>query len=147
MLLKGKLIVIFSLALAILDGFLKWWAISHKTKTSELADRFLSFGLHENYGIAFNLPVPLNLVFLITIVIIFILFRLAWTKKSEDSSLSAFALVIAIGALGNFFDRIINGFTTDYLIFFTGTAINISDILIVIGTILLLSYTKHKEHR
>jgi signal peptidase II len=46
--------------------------------------------------------------------------------------------LILIGAVGNVFDRIFYGFTVDYLIFFGRSALNLSDLLIVLGVVLLL---------
>ena len=48
-------------------------------------------------------------------------------------------LTLILGASGNFFDRVMNGYTTDYLLLFGRSIINLSDILIVLGVLLLLA--------
>jgi lipoprotein signal peptidase len=50
--------------------------------------------------------------------------------------------MIVAGALGNLFDRWLNGFTTDYIILFRTSAINLSDVLIVVGMLAFLWYHK-----
>jgi len=42
-------------------------------------------------------------------------------------------------------DRFVNGFTTDYIIIFSRSVINLSDVLIVAGIIALLWYTRDRK--
>lgn len=103
---------------------------------------FFQLALHKNYGIAFNIPFKRSLLILLTFLILF--FLLAFIKKNwktKPKLILPFFLIFA-GALGNLFDRIVYGFTVDYLIFFGTSAINLSDILIVFGIFSLLFTTK-----
>lgn len=70
--------------------------------------------------------------------------RFAKQQYIKDPKVSAVAVMVIIGALGNAIDRIINGFTTDYLILFRLSAINFSDILILTGVTFLLWYNDTK---
>ena len=70
--------------------------------------------------------------------------RFAKQQYIKNPKVSAVAVMVIIGALGNAIDRIINGFTTDYLILFRLSAINLSDILILTGVTFLLWYNDTK---
>ena len=52
------------------------------------------------------------------------------------------ALIVIIGALGNIFDRLTYGFTIDYIIILNRLAINLSDIIIIIGVLGLLTISQ-----
>lgn len=131
--------------LAVIDALGKWWAIGHAGPASSSAiSPLVAFALHKNPGIAFDIPVPFFIILPLTLAII-ILFgnyfgKAALAKNNLPEALACF--MVCMGALGNFLDRFVNGFTTDYLILFHTSAINISDILIVVGMALFLWYHK-----
>ena len=56
---------------------------------------------------------------------------------------SAYTFTALVGILGNAFDRAWDGAVTDYLLFFTGSVFNISDILILLGIIGILMYAEY----
>lgn len=97
----------------------------------------IDFALHKNYGVAFDLPVPLWVVIPLTLIVLTLLIREARREKENTTKLFAYAL-IAFGAIGNLIDRVAYGFTVDYLILFAKSAINLSDVMIVVGIIGLL---------
>jgi len=133
------------LSLAIIDAVAKWWAIGHfGPANSNTIPAIFAFALHKNPGIAFDIPVPFFIILPLTLAII-VLFgsyfgRVAVIKNELVETLACF--MVCLGALGNFFDRFINGFTTDYLIIFHTSAINISDLLILLGMLCFLWYHK-----
>lgn len=141
---KSFYLIVFSLLMAVLDIIFKSYAINRLSTEGRL-NFLIDFSLHKNPGIAFDIPIPLGIVVFLTLVIT--LFLLLYAKKHYKDSvmLSVSSLIIVVGALGNMFDRIINGFTTDYIIFFRLSAINLSDLLIVFGTLLFLYYNKDKN--
>ena len=103
---------------------------------------FLTLAIHRNPGIAFDIPIPLGIVLPITLLICLAFARIAYTHKSDNLPQSLGALATVIGALGNGIDRLVNGFTTDYLIFFSTSAINLSDVLILLGILAVVWYDK-----
>lgn len=130
-------------ALVVLDEVLKYWALHRLPPDGSLVDPgILAFALHKNYGIAFNLPIPLPLVTVITLVIACSLAWLAKTHWEKQPFVAFSGLVLFIGALGNLYDRIVYGFTVDYLILFGTSAINISDVVIILGALLLVRATQ-----
>ncbi|MDQ5952107.1 MAG: hypothetical protein QG626_234, partial [Patescibacteria group bacterium] len=79
----------------------------------------------------------------ITLGIAGIFAYLAYVKWSSNTAQALGALAAVVGAIGNATDRLINNFTTDYIILFRTSAINLSDILIVIGILAVIWYDTH----
>ena len=133
--------VIFTIALA--DAAFKYYAIHHlpDERTAELQS-VLAFALHRNPGIAFDLPIPLAIVLPITAIICAAFTQIAYKHRSDNPRQALAALAAVIGALGNGLDRLINGFTTDYIILLQTSAINLSDVLILVGILGVLWYDK-----
>lgn len=106
----------------------------------------IDFALHKNYGVAFDLPVPLWIVIPLTLFVLILLTREARREKENATKLFAYTL-IAVGAIGNLIDRIAYGFTVDYLILFAKSAINLSDVMIVVGIVWLaiIPHTRHSS--
>ena len=107
---------------------------------------FISFYLTTNSGIAFSL-LDLNNSFtsygllIIGLVIVFFLFNLL--KKEKNSIGQAAFIFIIGGALGNLFDRALDGVVTDFLLLFFGNislfVFNPADLFITIGAILFIA--------
>jgi signal peptidase II len=99
--------------------------------------------LHMNSGIVANIAIPMPIIVLLTFAILTLLtlwFKSAWKNKNYFVSTSL--IVLMSGATGNLVDRIAHGFTTDYIMLFERSVINVADILIVIGVIGLLVSSK-----
>ena len=129
---------------ALLDGVFKYLALQTLPESGRVLFP-VDLLLYKNPGIAFNIPLPLPLVTLITIVILVAILPYAIRYKDKAPERAFAVLTIAFGAINNLIDRLINGFTTDYLIFFGRSVINLSDILIVTGVFLLLVYTRKRS--
>jgi len=95
-----------------------------------------------NHGAAFGLPVPSYFVILISAPIILFIGWLLVHKETAAGDRLAYALIFA-GAASNLYDRIVYGFTNDYLLLITGV-FNLADVLIISG--LLLYVWDHKHH-
>ena len=130
-------------AIGVADAAFKAYAI-HALPDERTANlqSVLSFALHRNPGIAFDIPVPLAIVLPITAVICIAFARVAYKQQNANPSQALAALAAVIGALGNGLDRLINGFTTDYIILFQTSAINLSDVLILLGIVGVLWYDR-----
>ncbi|MCH8049487.1 signal peptidase II [Patescibacteria group bacterium] len=138
---------ILAILVAVIDGIIKSLAIKRLPEAGGHLGSPIGFALHKNPGIAFDIPIPLTVIIVLTVVITALLARYAvrsWISRPERSFA---AVIIVIGAAGNMIDRIINGFTTDYIILFRRSAINLSDILIILGTILILYYNETRTKK
>lgn len=92
----------------------------------------IDFALHKNYGIAFDLPVPLWIVIPLTLTVLVIL-GLQLRRHAHDTRSTTALMLIAAGAVGNLLDRIAYSFTVDYIILFGHSAINLADVMILVG--------------
>lgn len=112
-----------------LDGIFK--ILATHSELPLVHSYIFSIGYFANPGIAFSIPLPQTLTLIITGILIIGFSALLIQTKSPSLKI---ALTTAIlGASSNFIDRLLTGYTTDYFIFFTRSAINIADILIIIG--------------
>ncbi len=105
------------------------------------------FAIHKNYGLAFDIPFRREFIILITLFLGYYLLKIAYQNFTRHPDLSFASLLIIVGALGNLFDRIVYGFTVDYILLFGRSAFNLSDIIIILGVILfLLASRRPKGH-
>ncbi len=142
--LSSVIILSTTCLLAVIDAVAKWFVLAH-ANAFHTSSTIFSLTIYKNPGIAFSIPLayqwvlPVTGVLCVTLLIVTLLPRFS----SETRLCAGIAL---IGAIGNLLDRIINGFTTDYLMFFRTSVINISDILIVIGIAGLIWYDGKRDH-
>lgn len=124
------------------DQLLKYLARTHQTFSYYLGTKWLGWEYFANTGVAFSIPLPSLITTLITPVIIVILF-IAWYRNRNKQGLFHFGIALIIfGAISNFTDRLFFGATIDYLRILTGV-INLADIMIVSGGLLLIINSKY----
>jgi signal peptidase II len=119
-----------------LDQGFKYLARTHQEFTFSIVKPWLGWEYLGNPGIAFSIPFPNTVLVLFTPLVLLGLFVL-WTKRKKEDTASLALLLIMAGALSNWIDRILFDITIDYIRILTGV-VNIADIMIVAGTILLL---------
>ncbi len=118
------------------DLGLKYFAFSHPQVTSYLWKPWLGWEYFENPGVAFGIPLPWFTAFIYTPIILLFLFSY-YSKRKNNIFIVAALVFITFGAVSNLIDRIQYHITIDYLRIFT-TIINVSDLMIVFGVLLLL---------
>lgn len=136
-------------AIVAIDEWLKFTALQRLPDEGNLVDPgIFAFAIHRNLGMAFNIPFRLEFIILISILIGLGLLHIAYKNLQTHPDIALATGMIVVGALGNLYDRITYGFTVDYFIVFGRSAINLSDIVIVAGVILLLlSSRRTKKHK
>lgn len=143
--LRGFPIIILSLLAVIADEIIKFFALRTFPEETKIKNEWVELAVHRNTGIAFDLPLWLPLIIVLSIIVLIWLTALAFRKQKTSPWTTAAVIIIALGALGNLFDRILFGFVVDYVIIpATGSAFNLSDIVIIAGLILLL-WSKQKN--
>ncbi len=131
-----------------LDEWLKYLALQRLPGEGSLVDPgIIAFAIHKNLGVAFDIPFRLEFIILFSILIGLGLLHIAYKNLRKHPDIALAAAVIILGALGNLYDRIVYGFTVDYIILFARSAINISDVVIVAGVILLLLSSRRTKRR
>lgn len=135
------LVIILVSVLLGLDLLLKYLVSSYLT-TVNIIDNFFSLTYVLNDGAAFSLFASKTylLVLIALLCIFFIIYELK--NNLDDRVLSiGYSLVIA-GLLGNFIDRLTDGYIIDYLSFkileLNFPVFNLADILIVVGIVIVI---------
>lgn len=147
--MKTRQFIVIALAglVVIFDEIIKRIALSNFPKDWENTEgnRIIEFVVHQNTGIAFDLPVWTPLILVLVVLIIAGLVGLAYKNRNSKPWLAAASIIIALGALGNLIDRIAYGFIVDYIIFpLSGSAFNLSDTVIIAGLVIIL-FSKRKK--
>lgn len=137
--------VILSIVLVIvllgIDLLLKYLVSTYLT-TVNIIDNFFSLTYVLNDGAAFSLFAS-RIYLLILIAIICLFFIIYELKNNLDDRMLSIGYSLALaGLLGNFLDRLIDGYIIDYLSFkilgYNYPIFNFADILIVVGIIIVI---------
>ena len=143
--MKKKSNIILSIVLVIvllgIDLLLKYLVSTYLT-TVNIIDNFFSLTYVLNDGAAFSLFA--SRTYLLILIALICLFFIIYELKNnlDDRVLSiGYSLVLA-GLLGNFLDRLMDGYIIDYLSFkiftYNFPIFNFADILIVVGIIIVI---------
>jgi signal peptidase II len=147
--LKRHLLI--ALAVLILDRITKWVIV----RTIPLEDiipvipGFFRLTHLENTGAAFSLfadstsPFKTALLIAFSLAALSVVAVLLWRSRNEFNTITLSLSLILGGALGNLWDRLVNGKVTDFLDFYLSIhhwpPFNVADSAIVVGALLLLS--------
>lgn len=129
------------------DECVKFIALQRLPDESALVQpEILAYAIHKNWGIAFDIPFKMPFVVAVSVLIGAALLFVAYRNMRTKPVVTLAALMIVVGAAGNLYDRLTYGFTVDYIILFRRSAINVSDIVIVTGVVLLLYASRVRKH-
>ena len=135
------LVIILVSVLLGLDLSLKY-LVSSYLNTVNIIDNFFSLTYVLNDGAAFSLFA--SKTYLLILIALICLFFIIYELKNnlDDRVISiGYSLVLA-GLLGNFIDRLIDGYIIDYLSFkilgYSYPIFNLADILIVVGIVIVI---------
>lgn len=105
---------------------------------------------HENFGIAFNLPIPQWLILGITLaacIAILAALQKAWRREGNTRiAPSLFLGILLGGALGNACDRLFLNYVRDWLLLWHHSAVNIADIGVIIGLVGIIWVQARDRH-
>ncbi|HOX60826.1 MAG TPA: signal peptidase II [Candidatus Magasanikbacteria bacterium] len=119
----------------VLDRLAKYLSV-HRLAGRAPIGRLVGLEYFENHGIAFSIPFPGTFLLIVTPIILFG-FLLLFIKPHPNKFWYRFSLtMIVAGALSNYIDRVLYSYTIDYFRLFT-SIINLADVSIVVGTIIL----------
>lgn len=135
-------IIIIILGL-ILDRLSKVYAVNNFIE-NPIEGPFINLTYLENRGAAFGILQDKRIFFLIiTIAIVcYLLYYFYKSYKTNPVILNTSLSLIISGALGNFYDRFVNGFVVDFLefSFFSFPVFNVADIFVTLGCGLMIVY-------
>lgn len=138
-----------------LDLFTKKLAVDNLKGKSPfvLIQNVFEFRYLENTGAAFSMMqnkryIFLIITFIIMSVIVYVLYKLPLTKRYIY--LEALLVLIFAGAVGNMYDRLINGYVVDFFYFslIDFPIFNVADIYVSVATVLLAIFIifYYKDH-
>ena len=131
----------------ILDQWTKYLVSIASDLPYTLIPNFARITLHRNSGIAFSIPLPQPIIYVLIVVLIF--FGGRYLLKEIDLSKPLTMIVLAFifgGTLGNLIDRIRLGYVIDFISIWKFAVFNVADIAITCGIgILILWYSKLKN--
>ena len=116
------------------------WIATHSTISFYIIKPFIGWELLLNPGVAFGLPIPNWLIVMVTPFILLTLALFLAKKYHEPKTPATYYYALSFilsGALSNYIDRVITSTTIDYIRILY-SVINVADISIVLGLILLL---------
>lgn len=143
---KNLFIYIVPLLLLIIDQLIKFLVLKKmpdqgifliQAEKLELAIRLV-----KNTNLAFSIPLPSILIYIIIIALVLVLSYLLYRAVKNQKNLIIFCLLLIIlGAISNLFDRIVHGAVIDFVsikIFSWQLAVfNLADVWIVLGVAIL----------
>lgn len=127
----------------ILDRVSKNYAVAHFID-NPIYTKILNFTYLENKGAAFGFLQNKRIFFVIlTVAVVGLLLFYFFKTFKNNSKLLNFSLSLIIsGALGNFYERILQGYVVDFIefSFVNFPVFNIADCFVTVGSILLIIY-------
>ncbi len=109
---------------------------------------WLSFSAHQNYGLLADIQLPFAILIVINVAAFAALaYGLYWSWNKRSICQMAFLGLVLGGALGNLYDRVVQGYVFDWILFFKTSVVNLADIWIslgIIGYLICLSTTRHE---
>ena len=133
----------------ILDRLTKAYAVKN-LMNDPYQGSILNFTYLENRGAAFGILQDRRIFFIVlTLVIVLVLiYHFLKTYRSNHKLLNIALAMIISGALGNFYDRLTQGYVVDFIefAFVNFPVFNIADIFVTVGAGLLIIYMfKYEE--
>ena len=143
-----KLFIFTALSVFVLDRLTKLWAVRELHQPISVIPGFFSLRLAENRGAAFSLFSGGNefvrklFLLVIPVVVVLAIFYYVFTRKELNRGLSFSLGLIAGGALGNLYDRLLSGRVVDFIdLHFKNyhyPTFNVADVGVFAGTLFLL---------
>ena len=143
--------ILIIIAGIVLDRITKIYAVKHFISNPH-SGSLINLTYLENRGAAFGILQDKRILFVILTlaIVLYLLYYFITNLKSNPLILNiAFSLIIS-GALGNFYDRLFQGYVVDFIefAFVDFPVFNIVDILVTVGCGLLIIYILfHGEKR
>ena len=125
------------------DRLTKIYAVNNFMEKS-IDGKLINLTYLENRGAAFGILQDKRLVFIIltTAIVLYLLYYFVKNIKTSPIILNLSLAMIISGAIGNFYDRLIQGYVVDFLefSFVKFPVFNVADILVTVGCALMIIY-------
>lgn len=138
----------YSLLLIILDQASKYYAIDFFQEPYFIFGHWFRFIYAENTGVAWSIPIPQLLLFILIPLIIIIGGALAFQyfdlKKYWVRLVCSFMLA---GAISNYIDRLFHGFVVDFIAVGSFPIFNLADVYITCSALLIAIFYVKMERK
>ena len=125
------------------DRLTKIYAVNNFMEKS-IDGKLINLTYLENRGAAFGILQDKRLVFIIltTAIVLYLLYYFVKNIKTSPMILNLSLAMIISGAIGNFYDRLIQGYVVDFLefSFVKFPVFNVADIFVTVGCALMIIY-------
>ena len=127
----------------VVDRLTKIYEVNNLMEKS-IDGKLINLTYLENRGAAFGILQDKRLVFIIltTAIVLYLLYYFVKNIKTSPMILNLSLAMIISGAIGNFYDRLIQGYVVDFLefSFVKFPVFNVADILVTVGCALMIIY-------
>lgn len=127
----------------VIDRLTKIYAVNNLMERT-LDGKLINLTYLENRGAAFGILQDKRLIFIIltTAIVIYLLYYFLKNIKTSPMILNLSLAMIISGAIGNFYDRLIQGYVVDFIefSFVRFPVFNVADILVTAGCTLMIIY-------
>lgn len=127
----------------VVDRLTKIYAVNNFMEKS-IDGKLINLTYLENRGAAFGILQDKRRVFIIltTAIVLYLLYYFVKNIKTSPMILNLSLAMIISGAIGNFYDRLIQGYVVDFLefSFVKFPVFNVADILVTVGCALMIIY-------
>jgi len=104
-----------------------------------LGTPFLGFSYFSNVNIALGIPLKGNFLYFLLIVVVTVVMAMLFRAYKKKKTIEIFSwTLVLVGAFSNLLDRVKYGSVTDYLNIPFFTALNLADVMISLGVIVLV---------
>ena len=127
----------------VVDRLTKIYAVNNLMEKS-IDGKLINLTYLENRGAAFGILQDKRRVFIIltTAIVLYLLYYFVKNIKTSPIILNLSLAMIISGAIGNFYDRLIQGYVVDFIefSFVQFPVFNVADILVTAGCALMIIY-------
>lgn len=136
-----KLDVVLIIFLAGADAFSKYAAQKFLHEPLQIIPNFLQLFPSKNQGVALSIPIPNTvMLFLTPLLLATLIFVIARTCDLQKNITRVALLLITVGGVGNYFDRVRHGGVTDFIDFSFWPSFNLADSYLTVGVFLLIVF-------
>lgn len=127
----------------LIDRLTKIYAVNNLMEKN-IDGKLFNLTYLENRGAAFGILQDKRMVFIIltSAIVIYLLYYFVKNIKTSPRILNISLAMIISGAIGNFYDRLIQGYVVDFIefSFVKFPVFNVADILVTVGCALMIIY-------
>lgn len=127
----------------LIDRLTKIYAVNN-LMAKNIDGKLFNLTYLENRGAAFGILQDKRMIFIIltSAIVIYLLYYFVKNIKTSPRILNISLAMIISGAIGNFYDRLIQGYVVDFIefSFVKFPVFNVADILVTLGCALMIIY-------